>query len=106
MSATKITLSRYECRCELPDCPGKGLSWISKDPIIPERCAFCGRRTWNGRDKRKNLHITAQGKTQRLSEWAQETGLSAQVIHHRLKVGWTEERAVSVPAGQGKESSK
>jgi len=102
MSAKKISLTRYECRCELRDCPGYGKSWISKDPEVPERCSFCGRRTWNGSDKRKNVVLTALGKTQRLSEWAKETGLSAQVIHHRLKVGWTDLEAVSTPAGKAK----
>jgi hypothetical protein len=102
MSAKMITLTRYECRCELKGCPGKGKPWISKDPMVPERCAYCGRRTWNGQDKRKNVFLTASGKTQRLSEWAKETGMSAQLIHHRLKVGWTDEEAVGIPAGGGK----
>lgn len=102
MSAKKISLTRYECVCELKDCLGKGAPWTSKDTLIPERCAHCGRRTWNGQDKRKNLVIVARGKNQRLSEWAKETGLSAQVIHHRLKVGWTEEQAVTTPAGKAK----
>jgi hypothetical protein len=102
MSAKKITQTRYECVCELKDCPGQGQSWISKDPGIPERCTHCGRRTWNGQDKRKNLLITSRGKTQRLSEWARETGLSAPVIHHRLKIGWTEEQAVTTPAGKAR----
>jgi hypothetical protein len=100
MSAEKITLTHYECRCELSDCPGHGKLWISRDPMIPERCAFCGRRTWNGRDKRKNVVIVAHGKTLRLSEWAKETGLSAQLIHARLKAGWTEENSVSIPVGK------
>jgi hypothetical protein len=99
VSAKKITLTRYECKCDLKDCAGKGEPWISKDEGIPERCTWCGRRTWNGKDKRKNLLITVNGKTLRLSEWAKESGLSAQVIHHRLKVGWTDEQAVTIPAG-------
>jgi hypothetical protein len=101
MSANKINITRYRCVCDLPDCPGKGKPWISKDNTIPERCTYCGRRTWNSPDKRKNVFLTAQGRTQRLSEWARETGLSAQLIHYRIKAGWTEEEAVNTPAGKG-----
>lgn len=102
MSAEKITETRYRCRCELKDCPGCGKSWLSKDSEIPERCAFCGRRTWNGKDKRKNVTVTAFGRTQRISEWAKETGISKQLIGHRLKVGWTDQNAVSIPVGKGR----
>ena len=106
MSAKKITLTRYECKCELKNCPGKGNPWISKDAGIPERCTFCGRRTWNRTDLRKNTFITANDRTQRLSAWAKETGLSSQLIHHRLKIGWTAEDSVNVPAGSGKKSKE
>ena len=101
MSAERISVTRYKCTCELPDCPGQGKSWISNDHMVPERCAHCGRRTWNGGDKRRNVFISAKGKTQRVFEWSKQTGLSAQLIKARLKAGWTEEEAVSIPAGKG-----
>ncbi len=102
MSVQKITQVRYQCRCDLPDCPGQGRPWISKDDHIPERCNYCGRRTWNGQDKRRNLFLTAQGKTQRLCEWESESGISKQLIRHRLNAGWSEEDAVTIPVGKGK----
>jgi hypothetical protein len=105
MSAEKITSTRYRCKCELKDCPGKGKPWVSKDAAIPERCAYCGRRTWNGTDQRKNALITAHGRTQRLSAWSKETGLSSQLIHHRIKIGWKAEDAVTIPAGSGRKVS-
>ena len=105
MSVERITVTRYRCTCELPDCAGKGQPWISNDHMIPERCAHCGRRTWNGKDKRKNVFLTALGKTQRLSEWSKETGISSQLIHHRIKIGWTEEQAVSTIPGKEKAAS-
>ena len=101
MSAKKISLTRYECICELKDCPGKGQPWISRDPMVPERCNWCGCRTWNGNDKRKNVLLTANGKTQRISEWVKETGISKQLIGHRIKMGWTDEDALT-PVGKGK----
>ena len=102
MSAEKIKSTRYRCRCELPDCPGKGEPWLSKGNRVPERCNWCLRRTWNGTDKRKNTLLTAHGKTQRLSAWAKESGLSVQLIHHRVKIGMSTEDAVTIPAGSAR----
>ena len=99
MSVEKITQTVNRCVCQLSDCPGEGKPWLSKDERVPERCTYCGRRTWNGTDLRKNTWITANNKSQRLSEWARETGISGQLIRHRIKVGWTEEAAVSLKPG-------
>lgn len=41
-----------------------------------------------------NRLITANGKTQSMSLWAKETGLSVSAIHSRLKSGRTDEEAV------------
>ena len=98
MSVEKITLTRYQCTCDLTDCPGKGKTWVSKDDHIPDRCAFCGRRTWNG-PNRRNRFITINGRTKRLSKWAAESGISAQCIGHRIKMGWSEYDAVTVAPG-------
>ena len=58
----KITKIVYRCTCDLPDCGkknpagidehGKPRSWDSKDDKIPDRCSWCKRRSWNGRDRR------------------------------------------------------
>ncbi len=101
MSVEKVNQTVNRCICQLKDCPSRALPleeqfWLSKDERVPERCAYCGRRTWNGTDLRKNTWITAHNKTQRLSEWAKETGISGQLIRHRIKVGWSEESAVSL----------
>ena len=59
MSVEKITVVRYRCVCELPDCPGrdpktgKPRPWLSRDDAIPKRCSWCKMRNWNGHaDKR------------------------------------------------------
>ena len=105
MSVEKVTKTVNRCVCQLPDCPGKGKPWLSKTERVPDRCAYCLRRTWNGTDLRKNTWITAHNKTQRLSEWAKETGISSQLIRHRLKIGWSEFAAVSIPPESGKKDT-
>ena len=92
----KKTKTTLECTCEIPGCRK---SWESQGEEIPERCRWCGRRTWNGQDLRKKHLISAKGKSQRISEWAKETGISKQTIRARLKFGWSPEEAVSIPVG-------
>lgn len=97
MSVKKITTTIYRCTCELPDC---GKSWRSVGAQIPERCRWCGRRTWNGQDLRPKHLVTAKGKTQCISDWAKDTGLSKQTIRARIIAGWKPEEAVSIAAGK------
>lgn len=50
--------------------------------------------------RRSNRHITAFGRTQTLVAWAEEGGLTSQLIQKRLDLyGWEPERAVSAPRG-------
>ncbi len=93
----KLNKTVYRCTCELSGCKK---SWESNDSC-PERCRWCGRRTWNGPDKRKKHFITAKGKTQRISAWAKETGIGKATIAARLRLGWSDSDAVTVPVGQG-----
>jgi hypothetical protein len=97
----KINKTVYRCTCEHKDCIGKGKSWISDDPD-PERCRWCGRRTWNGQDLRHKRLVTANGKTQRISEWAKETGIEVRTIRARLRLRWTEDDAVNTPTRERK----
>lgn len=103
MSTEKINTTRYRCKCELRDCSGKGQAWLSEDDRVPERCRWCGRRTWNGELKRAHL-VTAFGKTQRISEWARETGISKALIRFRVLAGWSSEAAVSVKPKPNREA--
>ncbi len=52
-----------------------------------------------GRNRRNNRYITANGVTMTLAEWAEKTGIPNFRIQQRIDVqGWTPERAVSTPA--------
>jgi hypothetical protein len=102
----KIDKTVYKCTCELKVCGG---SWESDGDKVPDRCRWCGSRNWNRQDKRKKRLITAKGKTRRISEWAKETGISIRAIRGRLRLGWSDEDAVTVPIGKMqryKESAK
>ena len=51
-----------------------------------------------GRNKRNNRFITHNGETKTLSEWARAHGLAVNVLHSRLKTGWSIKAALSTPA--------
>ncbi len=89
----KKTKTVLECTCQLPGC---GKSWESQGRKVPERCRWCGHRTWNGTNKR-NIHwMTVNGKTQSIYAWAKETGIGKSTIRMRLKLGWSDAEAVGL----------
>jgi hypothetical protein len=101
MSVKKITESVFLCQCDLKDCSGidpktgKPKTWRSKGATPPDRCRWCGRWTWNGTDKRQRL-VTADGRTQNVSQWAKETGIAKATIRARLSYGWSDVEAVGL----------
>lgn len=54
--------------------------------------------TEQGRNKRNNVRITWDGKTQSVIEWAQELGISANALYMRKnRLGWSDARTMSQP---------
>lgn len=51
------------------------------------------RQKWN----RRNRHLTVDGTTKRIADWAIENGLSYAAIQLRLANGWSAKEAVSIP---------
>lgn len=62
----------------------------------PGNCVWA-TKAQQSRNKRNNVMITAEGKTQCLTDWAREKGVSHAAIVYRLRVGWTPEHAVTYP---------
>lgn len=58
--------------------------------------------TENLRNQRRSRILTHKGKTQAMSAWAEEIGVSVQVLWTRLdKYKWTVEAALETPIGKG-----
>lgn len=56
----------------------------------------------NGRNRRTNRLITFRGKTQCVTAWAEEIGISSKMIYKRLNRNWFVERALTAPTKQRK----
>lgn len=49
------------------------------------------------RNRRDTTHITINGETKRMSEWAKESPVTTTTIYQRIKDGWTIEDAILTP---------
>lgn len=62
----------------------------------PSNCRWV-KRAVNSRNKRTNLMLTFNGKTQCLTDWAKELGISIQTLSSRLnQSGWTVQQTLSI----------
>lgn len=50
-----------------------------------------------GRNRKTNLEIVFNGKTQCLTSWADEFGINENTLEKRLRLGWTIDRALTTP---------
>ena len=65
----------------------------------PENCRWADLET-QFNNKRNNVHITAFGKTQTIAQWVRETGLSRDMIKHRIfEMKLSPEEALKMPQG-------
>lgn len=62
----------------------------------PSNCRWATGKE-QGRNKRNNRILTLAGETRCMSEWAEILGLKSQLIHKRLKRGWSDERTLTEP---------
>lgn len=59
-------------------------------------CSWVDRKQ-QARNRRSNRIISISGADKTLAEWAEIHGVSAQLVHDRLKRGWPAEKALQEP---------
>lgn len=65
----------------------------------PGNCRWANQET-QASNKRNTVLVEAEGKSQSVSAWAREKGLSPITLHGRLQKGWSIERALNeLPRG-------
>lgn len=62
----------------------------------PSNCHWATRRAQNN-NTRKNVHISCDGQTLTVSEWARRKGLGYSCLLWRITQGWSPERALNTP---------
>jgi hypothetical protein len=68
----------------------------------PDNCRWVTNKE-NCRNKRNNHCLTYNGQTKTITEWAEITGLSKEVIRYRIvKMGWSAEKALTTPKMKNK----
>lgn len=59
----------------------------------PENCRWATKKE-QARNCRNSVHITCNGETKTLAEWAEVTGVRRETISKRIKAGWPVEEAL------------
>ena len=62
----------------------------------PDNC-FWATREQQGRNRRTNRFLTANGTTLTVVEWAEKIGVNPDFLHSRIGYGWSDERIINEP---------
>lgn len=86
----------------LPPAPGFQIDRINNDGNYEPGNVRWATVSENTRNQRRARMVTHKGRTQNLSAWAEEMGVSIQVLWTRLdKYKWTVEATLETPLGKG-----
>ena len=83
---------------DMGECPeGYSLDRIDNDGnYTPLNCRWASRSEQVSNSSHAVL-LTFEGATKTMTQWAQKLGMSHKTLWHRLKIGWTVERALTQP---------
>lgn len=69
----------------------------------PENCRWASIEEQNN-NRRSNRLLSFQGRSQSLTQWARETGISPASLKSRISLGWDVEKALTTPIDKRKAS--
>jgi phosphopantetheinyl transferase (holo-ACP synthase) len=63
----------------------------------PQNCKWASQKE-QATNRRDIVHLTINNETLTIEQWAERSGISADIIYTRIKNNWSPERAISEPA--------
>jgi hypothetical protein len=66
----------------------------------PDNCCWATRLE-QAHNMRTNRHLTHDGKTMTITEWARSLGTDCGTLSYRLRAGWSVEQALTTPVRHG-----
>lgn len=71
----------------------------------PENCRWATSKE-QANNKRSNILLTFNGKTQNMTQWAEELGITLSMIYYRINAGWEIEAILTKPSQRANSTSK
>lgn len=93
-----------EFYADMGDPPkGKSIERIDNNgPYSPENCRWASKREQSN-NTRNTVLITYNGKTQGISEWADELSIHVNTLRYRTRSGWPMEKIFQAPKDTGRQ---
>lgn len=90
---------------DMGECPDRSMTLDRKDNALgyePGNCRWVTQAAQNAHRPRHTVQLTHKGTTQSVAQWSAATGIKANNISMRLRLGWTVEKALTTPTGIGR----
>lgn len=90
---------------DMGECPNRSMTLDRIKNELgyqPGNCRWITQAEQNAHRPRHTVQLTHGGMTQSVAQWAAATGIKANNISMRLRLGWTVEKALTTPTGIGR----